>query len=316
MTRPLIGRIPLLLGALVVLAVPSLVPAYSLRVLDLALISSIAVLGLVFAFGWAGLIHLAQAAFVGIGAYAAALLTTRAGFTFWSALPVAIVLGAALSAVVGAPMLRLRGHYLALATVGLNVTLEIVIKNWIGLTGGEDGVSGIPGVSIGGFAFASDGRFYYLALGFVALAALIAWAVRASRFGRDMVAVRDDELACRASGVHVVRIKLLAFVLCGAYAAVSGALYAHYSNYIAPSDFDGVRAITLLVMLIVGGEVSIPGAVAGCILISFAPEWLRFVGQAYLTVFGAGIILVLVLLPSGLAGLAGQMRRRFAHRHA
>ena len=123
-----------------------------------------------------------------------------------------------------------------------------------------------------------------------------------------MVAVRDDEMACRASGVDVVRTKLLAFTLCGAYGAVSGALYAHYANYIAPSDFDGVRAITLLVMLIVGGEVSIPGAIAGCILVSFAPEWLRFVGQAYLTVFGAGIILVLVLLPGGLAGAVSQAR--------
>ncbi len=118
------------------------------------------------------------------------------------------------------------------------------------------------------------------------------------------------------AAVDVVRTKLLAFTLCGAYGAVSGALYAHYANYIAPSDFDGVRAITLLVMLIVGGEVSIPGAIAGCILVSFAPEWLRFVGQAYLTVFGAAIILVLVLLPSGLAGAVNQIRVRYAHRHA
>ena len=310
-------RVPLiLLAAGLVLAAPALVSAYSLRVLDLAVISAIAVLGLVFAFGWAGLIHLAQAAFVGVGAYTAALLTTRAGLSFWSALPAAILLGAALSLVVGWPMLRLRGHYLALATVGLNVTMEIVTKNWVGLTGGDDGISGIPGVTFGGFAFASDTRFYYLALAFLLAAGLIAAAIRASRFGREMVAVRDDELACGASGVNVVRTKLLAFTLCGAYGAVSGVLYAHYSNYIAPSDFDGVRAITLLVMLIVGGEVSILGAVAGCVLIGFAPEWLRFVGQAYLTVFGAGIILVLVLMPGGLAGLAGQVRGRLANRNA
>ncbi len=309
-------RATLLLTAILVLAAPVIVPAYSLRLLDLAVISAIAVLGLIFAFGWAGLIHLAQAAFVGVGAYTAALLTTRAGFGFWSALPAAILLGAGLSLVVGAPMLRLRGHYLALATVGLNVTMEIVTKNWTGLTGGDDGVSGIPAISIGSFAFSSDVRFYYLALAFLVLAGLVAAAIRASRFGRDMVAARDDEMACRASGVDVVRTKLLAFTLCGAYGAVSGALYAHYANYIAPSDFDGVRAITLLVMLIVGGEVSIPGAIAGCVLVSFAPEWLRFVGQAYLTVFGAGIILVLVLLPGGLAGAVGQIRTRYAHRHA
>ena len=309
-------RASLLLAVFLIVAAPVIVPAYSLRVLDLAVISAIAVVGLIFAFGWAGLIHLAQAAFAGVGAYTAALLTTRAGFGFWSALPVAILLGAGLSLAVGAPMLRLRGHYLALATVGLNVTVEIVAKNWTGLTGGDDGISGIPPIAIGDFAFSSDLRFYYLALAFLVLASLLAASVRASRFGRDMIAARDDEMACRASGVDVVRTKLLAFTLCGAYGAVSGALYAHYANYIAPSDFDGVRAITLLVMLIVGGEVSIPGAIAGCILVSFAPEWLRFVGQAYLTVFGAGIILVLVLLPGGLAGAVGQVRTRFAHRHA
>ncbi len=309
-------RATVLLAAILILAAPIIVPAYSLRVLDLAIISAIAVLGLIFAFGWAGLIHLAQAAFVGVGAYTAALLTTRAGFGFWSALPVAVLLGAGLSLAVGAPLLRLRGHYLALATVGLNVTMEIVTKNWTGLTGGDDGVSGIPAISIGSFDISSDLRFYYLALAFLVLAGLVAAAIRASRFGRDMLAARDDEMACRASGVDVVRTKLLAFTLCGAYGAISGALYAHYANYIAPSDFDGVRAITLLVMLIVGGEVSIPGAVAGCVLVSFAPEWLRFVGQAYLTVFGAGIILVLVLLPGGLAGAVGQIHTRYAHRHA
>jgi branched-chain amino acid transport system permease protein len=131
-----------------------------------------------------------------------------------------------------------------------------------------------------------------------------------------MIAVRDDELACGASGVDSFRMKLLAFTLCGAYGALSGVLYAHYSNYIAPSDFDSVRAITLLVMLIVGGEVSILGAIAGCILISFAPEWLRFLGEAYLTVFGIGIILVLILLPHGVVGAIQSLRARYGRRLA
>jgi branched-chain amino acid transport system permease protein len=117
-----------------------------------------------------------------------------------------------------------------------------------------------------------------------------------------MIAVRDDELACGACGVQVFRTKLLAFTLASAYGGLSGVLYAHYASYIAPSDFDGVKAITLLVMLIVGGEVSILGGIAGAILVSFAPEWLRFVGAAYLTVFGIFVVLVLVLLPTGLAG--------------
>ena len=305
-----------LLGIVIALALPGLLSNYSLRLMDLAMISAIAVVGLCFAFGYAGLIHLAQAAFVGIGAYTTAILTTSAGFGFWTALPVAVLMGAGMSVALGAPLLRLRGHYLALATVGLNVTMEIVTKNWIGLTGGDDGISGIPGISIGSFDFTSDRRFYYLALAFLAVVSLIGYALRASHFGRAMIAVRDDELACGASGVDALRMKLLAFTLCGAYGALSGVLYAHYSNYIAPSDFDSVRAITLLVMLIVGGEVSIIGAIAGCILISFAPEWLRFLGEAYLTVFGIGIVLVLILLPNGVVGAIQSLRTRYAHRLA
>ena len=305
-----------LLAALIVLALPVLISAYSLRVLDLAVISAIAVVGLCFAFGYAGLIHLAQAAFVGIGAYTVALLTTREGFGFWTAMPLAILLAAAVSALIGWPLLRLRGHYLALATVGLNVTMEIVTKNWTSLTGGDDGLSGIPGIAIGSFDFASDRRFYYLALAFLSVVSAIGYAIRASHFGRAMIAVRDDELACGASGVNVVRAKLLAFTLCGAYGALSGVLYAHYSNFISSGDFDSVRAITLLVMLIVGGEASILGAIGGCILVSFAPEWLRFLGESYLTFFGIAIILVLVLLPDGLMGALGSLRARYTRRSA
>ncbi len=308
MTRPLLW----LALAAIIIALPLFLPAYSLRVLDLAVISSIAVAGLCFAFGYAGLIHLAQAAFVGVGAYTTALLTTQWGLGFWTALPLALVMGAVLSVLIGAPMLRLRGHYLALATVGFNVTMEIVTKNWVGLTGGDDGISGIPGVSVGPFAVSSDLGYYYLAAAFLVVAALIGTAIRHSRYGRAMIALRDDEMACRASSVDVVRVKLLAFTLCGVYGALSGTLYAHFSGYISPSDFDGVRAITLLVMLIVGGESSIMGAIAGCVLVSFAPEWLRFVGEAYLTVFGLAIIVVLVLLPGGLAGMMASLRTRYA----
>ena len=300
-----------LAAAALMLGLPPLLPVYSLRVLDLAVISSIAVVGLCFAFGYAGLIHLAQAAFVGVGAYTTALLTTRWGLGFWTALPLALLMGGILSLLIGAPMLRLRGHYLALATVGLNVTMEIVTKNWVSLTGGDDGIGGIPGISIGPYAVSSGLGYYYLAAAFLLVAALIGTAIRHSRYGRAMIAVRDDELACRASSVDVVRV-----TLCGVYGALSGTLYAHFSGYISPGDFDGVRAITLLVMLIVGGEASITGAIAGCILISFAPEWLRFVGEAYLTVFGLAIIAVLVLLPGGLAGMISSLRSRYAPRSA
>ena len=301
--------VALLCGALIALWLPFLMSSYGLRLLDLSLISAIAVLGLCFAFGYAGLLHLGQAAFVGIGAYTSALAATRMGLEFWFSMPIAIALTMIVGIGIGVPMLRLRGHYLALATVGFNVTVDIIARNWTDVTGGENGLSSIPSIGISGFRFDSDQRFYYLGLAVLVIACLVAFAIRHSRFGRAMIAVRDDELACGASGISVLRAKVLAFALAAAFAGLSGALYAHYTRYIAPNDFDLVRSITLLVMLIVGGESSILGAVGGAVLISFAPELLRFVGEAYLAVFGIGVLILLIVMPDGIAGALLRLRR-------
>jgi len=302
-------------GALILLSLPYGISSYGLRVLDLSLISAIAVIGLCFAFGYAGLLHLGQAAFVGIGAYASALLAARFGLGFWVTMPCALVIAAIAAIIVGVPMLRLRGHYLALATVGLNVTTEIVAKNWESVTGGEDGLSAIPTIGIGAFRFDSDLRFFYLMLAMLAIVIAIGLAIRHSRFGRAMIAVRDDELACGASGVFALRTKVLAFTIAAVFGALSGALYAHYANYISPSDFDFVHSIAYLVMLIVGGETSMIGAIGGAILIGFAPEMLRFVGEAYLAVFGIGVIVILVLMPEGIVGTLSRLWRSRVARH-
>lgn len=296
-------------GVTVALLLPYWVSPYSLHLLDLSFISAIAVLGLCFAFGYAGLLHLGQAAFVGIGAYASAVFSSRFGLMYWVSMPVAVVITAIIAIVIGVPMLRLRGHYLALATVGLNVSVEIVAKNWFEVTGGDNGMSGIPGIAIANFRFDTDQRFFYLVAAMLAVASVIALAIRHSRFGRAMIAVRDDEMACGASGVSVIATKVTAFTIAAAYAGVSGALYAHYAHYVAPNDFDLVRSITLLVMLIVGGETSIIGAAGGAVLISFAPEFLRFLGEAYLAIFGIGVLIILIVMPDGLAGALSRFRR-------
>ena len=296
------------------IAVPFLISDYSLRVTVLALQSAIAVIGLAIAFGWTGLIQLGQAAFIGIGAYTSAVLALRFGLGFWVTMPLAIAGSALIALVIAVPMLRLRGHYLALATVGFNVTAEIVAKNWTGVTGGYDGLSAIPGVSIFGQTIDSDRGYYWLSLGFLVVVALFAWSLRHSRYGRAMIAVRDDEIASGTSSVPVVRTKVLAFVIGSALAGLSGSLYAHYAHYISPGDFELSRSITILVMLIAGGEMSIVGSIIGALLLSFAPEWLRFVGDAYLAVFGVAVLMVLVLMPEGIVGrIVKSWRKRFGH---
>ncbi|WP_298924395.1 branched-chain amino acid ABC transporter permease [uncultured Ramlibacter sp.] len=290
-------------------AAPFLISDYNLRILVLALQTAIAVVGLSLAFGWAGLIQLGQAAFIGLGAYGSAIASMQLGLSFWLAMPLAMALSGLVALLIAVPMLRLRGHYLALATVGFNVTLEIIAKNWKQMTGGYDGISAIPGVSLFGHEIQTDTGYYFLSLGFLAVVVAFAALLRQSRFGRAMIAVRDDEIASGTSSVPVVRTKVAAFVISSVLAGLSGALYAHYAHFIAPADFDMWRSISILVMVIVGGEMSIIGAVFGAIVLGFAPEWLRFVGDAYLAVFGVAVLLVLIFMPQGIAGLLRKWTR-------
>ncbi len=301
------------LVALASLGLPFVLSEYALRVMNLSLIGSLAVIGLCVAFGWAGLIQLGQAAFIGIGAYASAMLSRDAGVPFWAALPLSAAIAGLAAVALGVPLLRLRGHYLALATVGLNATAVTVVSNAGTLTGGYDGFSGIPPMQFGRFVLETDRQHFYLVWVVVALVSLAVLGLRRSRTGRALVAIRDDELAAGTSGVPLVSMKVLAYGLCGVCAGLSGSLYAHYSHYVSPGDFDLVHSITLLVMLIVGGETSVFGAILGAVLLGYLPEWLRFLGDGYLAVFGIGVLLVLVLMPQGIVGLLRRLPWVRAH---
>ena len=295
---------------LLALALPALVSGYGIRILNLALISAIAVIGLNFAFGYAGLITLAQAGFVGCGAYLTAILSTAVGLSPWLSIPAAVVGTGLISVVVGLPMLRLKGHYLALATLGFNVSFVIVATNWKSVMGGTDGISGIPSLALPGLSVATDHRYYYVLWLALAAAAWIAWRIRYSHIGLAMIAVRDDEIATGAASVGVTRIKVQAFALSAIYAGLAGALFAHMTNFVAPEDFALGHSIIYLAMLIIGGEGSILGAIAGAVIVTFMPELMRDLGQAYMIVFGGLMLLILIFLPKGLLSLAGMIGRR------
>ncbi|MVT66107.1 branched-chain amino acid ABC transporter permease [Bradyrhizobium pachyrhizi] len=307
-------RFPVLLGAVILIAglgLSMLLTDYHLRLVNLAVISAIAVIGLNFAFGYAGLISLGHAAFVGTGAYGVALLTTLLGWSPWLALPAAVAGAAILAILIGVPLLRLKGHYLALATLGFNVSFSIVTANWIELTGGTNGISRIPELQIAGHALADERSYLWFALVVLAASAAVAALIHASRHGRAMIAVRHDETASSMTGIDVPRVKLAALVLSSVYAAVAGGLFACHMRFISPDDFGYAHSITYLAMLVVGGEGSIVGAILGAMLVTFLPEWLRFLGSAYLAFFGVFVLVILIFLPSGLAGIRwpGRLRR-------
>jgi branched-chain amino acid transport system permease protein len=295
------------------LGAPFLLSDLDIRLTNLGLISAIAVVGLTFAFGYCGLIQLGQAAFVGLGAYMSALLAVRLGLNVWLTIPAGIVFAATCAALLGYPLLRLRGHYLALATVGLNVSMELVARSWTRLTGGFDGITGIPRISILAWEADEDREVYWIILAFLLLACGLAWLIRHSHLGRAMIAVRDDEIASGAAGVSITRTKVAAFTLAGAYGGLAGALYAHYAAYISPSDFALVRSIEFLAMAVVGGEASILGAVIGALFFTYLPEWLRVFGaETYPTFFGLITLAALILMPTGLVGLVRRLRARAA----
>jgi branched-chain amino acid transport system permease protein len=306
------GRTALLVAGavfLVALVLPAFISGYGIRILNLALIAAIAVIGLNFAFGYAGLITLAQAGFVGCGAYITAILSTTAGLTPWLSIPIAVVGAGLISIIIGLPMLRLKGHYLALATLGFNVSFVIVATNWKSVMGGTDGISGIPPLALPGWPFATDHRYYYVLWLVLAVATWCAWRIRNSHIGLAMIAVRDDEIATGAASVGVTRIKLQAFALSALYAGLAGALFAHMVNFVAPDDFALGHSIIYLAMLIIGGEGSILGSIAGAVIVTFMPELMRDLGTAYLIVFGSLMLLILIFLPKGLLSLTGIVGR-------
>jgi branched-chain amino acid transport system permease protein len=308
--RRRIGPILLILAAACLLALPLASPStYVMRLVNMALIMSLLAISLNIVLGYAGLISLGHAGLFGIGAYAAALLTTgRSGALFVPAFLAAVAAGGLAGFLVGLPTLRLRGHYLALATLGFGEIVSSLLLNWRSLTLGNNGVGDIPPPVIGPVVFDSDAKFYWLLLPITALALLLAWRLAASRAGLKLFALRDAETAAVCAGVDVPRLKLFAFTISAAMAGGAGALYAHLMAYISPDVFGFDVMAQLLSMVVIGGLGSVCGPVLGAFLLTFLPEVLR-VSQAYYQIlYGAGMIALVIFLPYGVIGRLARRR--------
>jgi branched-chain amino acid transport system permease protein len=302
-----------LLG-LAVLAYPWLAPSdYLLRVGNVVLVYAILALGLNFTVGWTGQVSLGHAGFWGIGAYTTAILTAKlAAWPPWGAMALGATLAGLTGVLLGLPTLRIKGHYLALATIGFAEVVQLVFSNWRPVTGGADGVSGIPVLAIGPFAFNTERRQFYLLLVAVALLTVGATRIRDSGFGRAFMAVRDNELAADVAGVPTTSVKTLAFALGAAYAGLAGSLYAHLLRYVSPDVFGFEQSLLILSMLVIGGLGSLAGALVGALVGVALPELLRIFGVYYMAVYSLLVILVIVFMPTGLVGVArrGGPRKR------
>ena len=302
------GYVPLA-AALVLAAVAGLAApgqGYLLNILMQAVTYAVAVLGLVVVLGYCGQISLAQAAFFGLGAYGVALGTTGAGLPFFVALALGVAAASLFGAVLGLASLRLGGHYLAMVTISFQQILTLVLTNWIGFTRGPDGVSGIPRPA----GLAAGPAYLALCLVTLVLCAWAAWRLRSTRLGRAMQAVRDNEIAAGTTGVDVFRTKVVAFAISALLGGLGGGLFAGAFSYISPDQFSFAESIVLLTMALLGGVRSSFGALLGTGLLVILPEWLRFLKQVYLAVYGAAVILIMVFLPEGIWGyMAARVRR-------
>ncbi len=308
---------PRLIPPLIALALLPFIPFvltvsdYTLNIFMQAATYAMPVLGLAIVLGYTGQINLAQAAFFGLGAYGVALVTVALGLSFWIGLPVGIALAAGFGFVLGLTTLRLGGHYLAMITISFQQIFDLVLNNWIAVTRGPDGIAGIPRPSLFGWVLA-DARTYLVLCAVVLYAmVLFVWWLPRTRLGRAMRAVRENELAAEVTGVHTLRVKVVAFTVSSALAGIGGALFAAGFAYVSPDNFNFGRSVEFLTMVLLGGVQSPFGAALGTVLLILLPEWLRFLKGIYLAVYGLSVILIMVFMPEGLWGLIRAVWRRF-----
>ncbi|MEH1167768.1 branched-chain amino acid ABC transporter ATP-binding protein/permease [Micromonospora sp. CPCC 205539] len=300
------------LGVLAVLAVfawllPYQLNSYTMHVVNVMLLYAILAVGLGLAMGVAGQINLAQVAFFGVGAYATAVLTVRAGLGFWVAALLAVLATAAVGLVVGTPALRVQSHYLGIVTLGL----ALAFTNWVTnseLAGGAEGISGIPRPGLPGIDLSSAYLYYYVELLLFAVTLAFGLFVVHTSLGRRMRAMRDDSLAAGAVGVEVPALRMTAFLLASVYGGVAGVLYSGLIGYVAPETFSIANMFLLLAMVIIGGRQSLVGCVVGAIALALVREVLIDYPTYAQVAYGSVVVLTVVFAPTGLAGLPQRLR--------
>lgn len=275
--------------------------SFLLVVATTVLIYAVLSVGLNIAVGYAGQPHLAQGAFLGIGAYITAVVTTRYEWSFWWALVASVVVTAVAGFVLGIISLRLRDDFLAIVTIGLNFVV-VAIFQYVPWFGGATGIYAIPLPSIGGETFGNT-SFFVTGLAMLALAVAVSAYLSRTWLGLGLASLRDDELASASSGTPVASFKIVAFVVASAIAGMAGALYAPFLSAITPTSFGFTESVVMLAMVMFGGSGTIRGAILGAVVLGALPEAFRFVSDYRLLIFGAILVLVLRFQPQGIVGI-------------
>jgi len=314
---PVLGRRLLAVAAVVAIIFPWLVSTgqnfYHVNVMVSALIFVVLGLGLNITVGLAGLLDLGYIAFFAVGAYTYALLSKNFDLGFWTCLPLGGLMGMLFGLILGFPILRLRGDYLAIVTLGFASITKIVLENWDTLFGGAAGIANIPRPDF--FGMVLDGRqksvyTYYIVLALVAVTIFVTNRLKNSRAGRAWMALREDEIASVAMGVDMARTKLSAYALGAFWAGLVGVIFAAHNNFINPDSFTFMDSAMILAMVVLGGMGSILGVIIAALALKLLPEYLRAFAEYRMLVFGAVMVLMMIFRPQG---LINNMRRKYEY---
>jgi branched-chain amino acid transport system permease protein len=295
---PLIG-----LAFAATLVFPQVFSTYQTNIMITALMYVVLGLGLNIVVGLAGLLDLGYVAFYAVGAYAYALLNHHFGLGFWMVLPLGGLLGALFGILLGYPVLRLRGDYLAIVTLGFGEIIRLVLENWNEFSFGPSGIAGISRPGFFGMSMTIHQvttYTYYLMIGMVCLTIFVVGRLQNSRIGRAWEALREDEIACQAMGIDKTRTKLMAFSLGATWAGFMGVVFAAKTTFINPASFTFLESAIILSIVVLGGMGSIVGVILGAFILILLPEYLRAFSDYRMLIFGATMVLMMVFRPQGL----------------
>lgn len=303
----------LVLAVVAFALLPLALKSYGVYLCTLFCVYLMATFGLNLTIGYAGQMSLGQAAFLGIGAYIGAI-GLKAGLPFFVVLPLAAIACFAVGLALGFPALRVQHHYLAFATLGFNVLVFLVMRNEEKITGGTFGVSGIPRPSLVGLSLDGSLPFFWFTLASTLVVIGLLWWLLRSPWGRAFAALRDNPIRAESLGVNITTYTLLAFAIGATCAGVAGVYFAALVQFIEPAPFHVSTSLMMLLGVIVGGSGRFLGPVLGTVVIVLLPEWLRFMQNWYLAVFGFAVVAMMIWLPGGLLSVPERLRRRAAPR--
>ena len=307
-------------AAVLLLVLPRILGIFLINVVDQVGTFVLMALGLNIVVGFAGLLDLGYVAFFAVGAYVTALLTSTSdlglGMNFWIAMPIGVTAAVLFGVFLGIPVLRLRGDYLAIVTLGFGEIIRVLVRSDLlkPVIGGAQGILEVGRPAIGSFEFVTPQHYYYLILAGCIVALYIAWRLRDGRAGRQWMAMREDEDVAEAVGIHLVGTKLLAFAIGAGFAGLAGAIFGSRVGSVFPNSFELLISINVLAIIIVGGVGSLPGVILGAFVLVGLPELLREFVEFRLLIYGILLIVMMLVKPEGLWPSA--VRRRELHADA